>query len=76
MNFLDEGTGPFGELLELLIGWARLVGVGAEGLDGVYAVIDEMFSAGHGDPCVAGGDHVRAGMGGEDDHSRPEDDHG
>jgi len=34
-------------------------------------VIDEMSAAGQGDPGVAGGDHVRAGVAGENEHCQP-----
>ena len=60
----------------LVIGGSGFVRVCAEGLDGVYAVICEVSSAGHGDPRIAGGDHVRTCVACKNEHGRPEDNHG
>ncbi len=52
-----------------------LVGIGAERLDRVDTVVDEMSSAGHSDPGVPRRHHVGAGMKGEEQHGHPADHH-
>ncbi len=52
------------------------MGICTKRLDGIDAVIDEVPPAGHRDPRIAGGNHVRTGVSGKDEHRQPAYYHG
>jgi len=58
-NGIGNRLGPRGPGLDFLGCGTGLVRVGAKGLNGVNAMIDEVPSTGHGPPSIARSHHAR-----------------
>jgi hypothetical protein len=69
--FVRNPSRPFRPGFDILRRWSCFVRVCTEWLDSIYAVIDEVFAAGHCDPGITGSDHVCAGVTGKDKHPQP-----